>query len=266
MFRSIRAGDFVFHDEDWSHISTSAKKLVLGLLQVDPKTRLTPREALDSEWMLTKDDVLRRKSLEKGLAKIVSFKARRKLKGAIAAVMYAVGGKFWNIDTAAIWREDMRTEGAVIADTPGVAVDDDSSPPPAFDRLYRLDRKLQVGQCATVWEGTEIETGKTHAIKVVQREGLTQLEDAAVMNEVSILRSLRHENIVPLLDFFETPTAFCLVMEKCNGGDVLDKVASIEHYTEKDACQFSKGLLEVRGEIFMCQDSPSLSTHASHHR
>ncbi|KAL3764339.1 hypothetical protein ACHAW5_003475, partial [Stephanodiscus triporus] len=238
MFRSIRAGDFVFHDDDWSHISTSAKKLVLGLLQVDPRSRLAPGEALDSEWMLTKDDVLRRRSLEKGLAKIVSFKARQKLKGAIAAVMYAVGGKFWNIDTAAIWREDMRTEGAVIADA------DSSSPPPAFDRLYRLDRKLQVGQCATVWEGTEIGTGKSCAIKVVQRVGLTQLEDAAVMNEVSILRSLRHENIVPLLDFFETPDRFCLIMEKCNGGDVLDKVASIEHYTEKDACQFSKGLLE----------------------
>jgi serine/threonine protein kinase len=108
---------------------------------------------------------------------------------------------------------------------------------------------MQEGHFATVWEGLSIETGRAHAIKVIKREGLTQLEDAAVMNEVSILRSLRHKNIVPLLDFFETPDRFCLVMEKCNGGDVLERVANIEHYTEKDACQFAKGFLEVR-EIY----------------
>jgi serine/threonine protein kinase len=260
MFRAIRAGDFVFYDDDWSHISMSAKKLILGLLQVDPRSRLTPREALNSEWMLTKDDVLRRKSLERGRAEISSFRARRKLKGAISAVMYAVGYKSWNIETAAVWREEMRTDGAVIADPNDFAAGDDdavaaaAAATPTFDGLYILDRRLQEGHFATVWEGSSIGTGRAHAIKVIKREGLTQLEDAAVMNEVSILRSLRHKNIVPLLDFFETPDRFCLVMEKCNGGDVLERVANIEHYTEKDACQFAKGFLEVR-EIFpMCPD------------
>jgi hypothetical protein len=249
MFRAIRAGDFAFCDDYWSHVSMSARKLVLGLLQVLPRLRLTPREALDSEWMQTRDDVLRRRSLVKGLAEIASFRARRKLKGAISAVMYAVGGRFWNVETAAIWREDMRTEGAVIHDLSDSTASGDDTVAAAnttFDGLYRLDRRLQEGQCATVWEGRSIETGRAHAIKVIKREGLTQLEDAAVMNEVSILRSLRHRNIVPLLDFFETPDRFCLVMEKCNGGDVLERVASIDQYTEQDACQFSKGFLEVR--------------------
>lgn len=223
-------------------------------------SRLTPREALNSEWMLTRDEVLRRKSLERGRAEISSFRARRKLKGAISAVMYAVGYKSWNIETAAVWREEMRTDGAVIADPNDFAAGDDdavaaaAAATPTFDGLYILDRRLQEGHFATVWEGSSIGTGRAHAIKVIKREGLTQLEDAAVMNEVSILRSLRHKNIVPLLDFFETPDRFCLVMEKCNGGDVLERVANIEHYTEKDACQFAKGFLEVR-EIFpMCPD------------
>ena len=81
MFRAIRAGDYVFYDDYWSHISMSAKKLVLGMLHVDPNARLTAEEALNTEWMLTKDDTLRRKSLDKGLAEIISFNARRKLKG-----------------------------------------------------------------------------------------------------------------------------------------------------------------------------------------
>ncbi|KAL3815280.1 hypothetical protein ACHAXA_010091 [Cyclostephanos tholiformis] len=249
MFRSIRAGDFVFYDDDWSNISMSAKKLILGLLNVDTRARLSPREALNSEWMTTKDDVLRRRSLESSLVKII---AKRKLKGAISAVMYAVGGKFWDISASSFMREDLRSEGAVIADVTKVVAaaaltgNDERADhfAFAFDKFYCLHRELQFGKCATVWEGTSIETGRTHAIKEIRREGLTQLEDAAVMNEVSILRSLRHKNIVPLLDFFEAPDRFYLVMEKCNGGDVLDKVASIEHYTEKNACQFSRGLLE----------------------
>ena len=82
-------------------------------------------------------------------------------------------------------------------------------------------------------------------VKVVEREGLTLAEDASVLNEVSILKSLRHKHIVPLLDFFETPECFYLVMEKCNGGDVLDRVVEIEQYSEKDACQLSRGLLQA---------------------
>eukprot|EP00571_Detonula_confervacea_P007545 CAMPEP_0172318108 /NCGR_PEP_ID=MMETSP1058-20130122/33867_1 /TAXON_ID=83371 /ORGANISM="Detonula confervacea, Strain CCMP 353" /LENGTH=732 /DNA_ID=CAMNT_0013032843 /DNA_START=242 /DNA_END=2440 /DNA_ORIENTATION=+ len=253
MFRAIRAGDFVFYDDYWGNISMSAKKLVLSMLQVDPTARMAAQEALSSEWMLTKDDNLRRKSLDKSLAEIISFSARRKLKGAIGAVMWTVGTKFWNIDTAAIWREDLNNSDnsvrAVDGDCKNADKQSDESPP-TFDKLYQLDSKLQEGVQATVWQGhriapLSIETEKTYAIKVIGRESLDQAEDASVLNEVSILKSLRHKNIVPLLDFFETPECFYLVMEKCNGGDVLDRVTSIDQYSEKDACQFSKGLLQA---------------------
>lgn len=34
-------------------------------------------------------------------------------------------------------------------------------------------------------------------------------------------------------------------MEKCNGGDVLDRICNIKQYSEKDARELSKGLLEA---------------------
>lgn len=58
-----------------------------------------------------------------------------------------------------------------------------------------------------VWQGTSVETKKSYAIKVVDRTGLSQAEDGAVLNEVAILKSLRHKHIVPLLDFFEDPVS-----------------------------------------------------------
>lgn len=262
MFRAIRAGDFVFYDDYWSHISMSAKKLVLSMLNVDPSARVTPAQALQSEWMTTKDEMLKRQSLDKSLAEITSFSARRKLRGAIGAVMYAVGGKFWNINTTAIWREDLRSsvgsQGAVDGGCKNNSTGEEEKEgsdstasttaysPPTFKKLYILDYKLQEGVQATVWHGNcSADFGRKYAIKTIKREGLSQSEDAAVLNEVSILKSLRHKNIVPLKDFFEEPNCFYLVMQKCDGGDVLDRVASIEQYSEKDACQFSQGLLKA---------------------
>ena len=260
MFRAIRAGDFVFYDDYWSNISMSAKKLVLSMLHVDPSARVTPAQALQSEWMMTKDEILKRKSLDKSLAEFIGFSGRRKLKGAIGAVMYAVGTKFWNIDTTAVWREDLHSSISLKAvdgdckDKNGKDEKEESDSttssvysPPTFKKLYHLDFKLQEGVQATVWQGkSSADFGRKYAIKVIEREGLSQSEDAAVLNEVSILKSLRHKNIVPLQDFLEEPDCFYLVMQKCDGGDVLDRVASIEQYSEKDACQFSQGLLKVR--------------------
>ncbi len=239
MYRSIRAGNFVFYDDYWGHISMKAKKLVLSMLVVDPKSRLSAHEVLNDEWMKAKDDILRGKSLDRSLVHIISFNARRKLKGAMNAVMFATKGAFWDIDTTAIWRENMHTASAS-----GTELNYSNSAT-LFDQLYHLDNKLREGVHATMWQGTSTENDMTYAIKVIKRENLNPLEDAAVLNEVSILKSLRHGHIIPLLDFIETPERFYLVMEKCNGGDVLDKVSSIAQYSEKDACQLSKGLLDA---------------------
>lgn len=239
MYRSIRAGDFVFYDDYWGHISVEAKKLVLGMLIVDPKSRFSARDVLNDEWMQTNDDVLMSQSLDKSLVHIISFNARRKLKGAMSAVMFATKGAFWDMDTTAIWRENMHTSSGT-----GMEVMTSNSTS-LFDQLYHLDSKMREGVHATMWQGTSTVTDMTYAIKVIKRENLNPLEDAAVLNEVSILKSLRHGHIIPLLDFIETPERFYLVMEKCNGGDVLDKVASIAQYSEKDACQLSKGLLDA---------------------
>ena len=225
MLYRIRSGDFVFRDEHWGHVGMKARKLVLSMMQMDPKARVSAEEALRSEWMLSKDEELRRSSLEKSLKEIVCFQARRKLKGAIGAVMYAVGGAFWNIETTAIWRENLHgSDSAVNGDVPQSSAlmrgkkreDGFDSPypstPPTFEQLYRIDAKLRVGKHATIWRGTSTETDDTYAIKIVDRKNLSPADEASVLNEVAILKCLRHRHILPLLDFFEEPVRFLLVI------------------------------------------------------
>ncbi|KAK2172992.1 hypothetical protein NP493_913g02064 [Ridgeia piscesae] len=56
MKKKILAGNYEFVDEDWAHISQSAKDLVARLLLVDPEARLTVRQVLDHPWLLDPPD------------------------------------------------------------------------------------------------------------------------------------------------------------------------------------------------------------------
>ncbi|KAL7505702.1 hypothetical protein ACHAXN_006127 [Cyclotella atomus] len=259
MFYKIRAGDYVFYNNYWKHISLNARKLVLSMMQVDPKRRVSAKEALESDWINTPDEDLRRVSLEASLKEIISFHARRKLKGAIGAVMVAAGARFWDISTAAIWRDEMfDSDKAVDGDCEQCEHhatkndnnhEDDVSPyqntPPTFGSLYQLEKMVEEGKHEAYWEGRSLESNRSYTIKVVKRKDLSHADEGAALNEVAVLKSLRHKHIVNLLDFFEEPGNFYLVLHRCSGGDVLDRVASLNQYSEKDARELSRGLLSA---------------------
>ena len=61
--------------------------------------------------------------------------------------------------------------------------------------------------------------------------------DENVLHEVGIMNSLDHPNIVSVVDFFETPQHYYIVMEYMAGGDVFDRITlySSNVYTEKIA-------------------------------
>lgn len=56
-----------------------------------------------------------------------------------------------------------------------------------------------------------------------------------IQNEVSILRRVKHPNIVLLIEEMDTPNELYLVMELVKGGDLFDAIASTNKYTERDA-------------------------------
>ena len=67
----------------------------------------------------------------------------------------------------------------------------------------------------------------------------------AVFHELAVLKSLKNPKIMEVNDFFEEDDAFYLVMELMNGGDVFDRILSLSKYTEKDARDLVRFLLET---------------------
>lgn len=87
LFRKIKKGDYEFHEEYWGTVSTEARTLIKSLLTVDPKERLTAQQALENPWIHGDADSLAKKGLDKNLASLKKFNAKRKFKAAVSTVV-----------------------------------------------------------------------------------------------------------------------------------------------------------------------------------
>ena len=59
------------------------------------------------------------------------------------------------------------------------------------------------------------------------------------------MNQLDHKHIVKVFDFFEEDDYYYIVMELMAGGDVFDRLVDMNNYTEADARDLAKELLEV---------------------
>ncbi|KAM9426177.1 serine/threonine-protein kinase ULK1 isoform 2-T2 [Pholidichthys leucotaenia] len=82
------------------------------------------------------------------------------------------------------------------------------------------------GAFAVVFKGRHRENHDLEvAVKCINKKNLAKSQ-TLLGKEIKILKELKHENIVSLLDFQETSTSVYLVMEYCNGGDLADYLHS----------------------------------------
>lgn len=252
LFRKIRAADFVFHETYWEHVSVEAKQLIANLLIVNPEHRWTPQDALESTWIKMTDEELAKRDLSPSLRELRKFNGHRKLKSAMHAVHWATSAKFWNADNVTFSQMSSNSAEHSLehSSTATVATMTPSEitknhPKLTFRDVYDLVKKLRKGSFATVWECHHKTTNDIFAVKIIKRAGLKPSEDEAVMNEVAILQSMVHKHIVQLVDFYEEPDYFFLVMEYMTGGDVFDRIVERNHYTERDARDLAHVLLKA---------------------
>ena len=111
---------------------------------------------------------------------------------------------------------------------------------------------MGTGAFSTVREGlykSANNRNATYAIKIVSRSKLSREDLEALFDEVDILKSLRHPNVVKLYDFFEDANLYYLILEKMTGGELFDRIVSRSFYNEKDARDLCKILLEAMVHI-----------------
>uniref|UniRef100_A0A1A8G2A1 non-specific serine/threonine protein kinase n=1 Tax=Nothobranchius korthausae TaxID=1143690 RepID=A0A1A8G2A1_9TELE len=93
---------------------------------------------------------------------------------------------------------------------------------------FEFSRKDLIGHgaFAVVFKGRHREKHDWEvAVKCINKKNLAKSQ-TLLGKEIKILKELKHENIVALLDFQETASSVYLVMEYCNGGDLADYLHS----------------------------------------
>uniref|UniRef100_A0A3Q1FI50 Serine/threonine-protein kinase DCLK2 n=1 Tax=Acanthochromis polyacanthus TaxID=80966 RepID=A0A3Q1FI50_9TELE len=109
-----------------------------------------------------------------------------------------------------------------------------SEVPPSIAERYKVGRTLGDGNFAVVRECVERSTGREYALKIISKDKCRGKEHM-IQSEVSILRRVKHPNIVLLIEEMDTHNELYLVMELVKGGDLFDAITSSNKYTERDA-------------------------------
>ncbi|GMI94032.1 calcium-dependent protein kinase 16 [Hibiscus trionum] len=124
-----------------------------------------------------------------------------------------------------------------------------------FDQQYTIGKLLGHGQFGYTYVATEKGNGDRVAVKKIDKEKMVApvaVED--VKREVKILEALKgHENVVQFYNAFEDASYVYIVMELCEGGELLDRILAKKdsRYSEKDAAVVVRQMLKVAAECHL---------------
>ncbi|CAL9126827.1 unnamed protein product [Musa acuminata var. zebrina] len=93
-------------------------------------------------------------------------------------------------------------------------------------RRYEIGRLLGQGSFAKVYHARRLASGQNVAIKVINKEKVTRVGMIEqIKREISIMRLVRHTNIVQLYEVMASKSKIYFVMEYVKGGELFNKVA-----------------------------------------
>jgi 5'-AMP-activated protein kinase catalytic alpha subunit len=93
-------------------------------------------------------------------------------------------------------------------------------------KKYELGRLLGQGTFAKVYHARNLVTGVNVAIKVVDKEKVLKVGMVdQIKREISVMRLVRHPNVVELYEVMATKTKIFIVMEYAKGGELFNKIA-----------------------------------------
>ena len=82
---------------------------------------------------------------------------------------------------------------------------------------YHIIELVGEGSFGKVYKARRKYTGQIVAMKFIAKHGKTDKDIKSLRQEIEILRGLRHDNIIAMVDSFETKAEFCVVTEFAQG-------------------------------------------------
>jgi len=107
---------------------------------------------------------------------------------------------------------------------------------------YYIGGMLGAGGCGVVRAAYDTMTLKPYAMKIIEKhKGLTtekrMNENMKILDEILIMKTVEHNNLLSLVGSFEDTDRVAIVMEMMRGGDLLNRIIHSpgKHLSEADA-------------------------------
>ena len=108
---------------------------------------------------------------------------------------------------------------------------------------FLLTKTLGKGTFSKVKLGINIKTGMNVAAKILDKETINEKESSRIISEISILKKLKHPNIIRLYDVITTNKYIYLIMEYIGGNDLFHYVLEQKRLTEIQAKKLFRQLI-----------------------
>ncbi|KAL9611540.1 MAG: hypothetical protein Q9167_003824 [Letrouitia subvulpina] len=119
-----------------------------------------------------------------------------------------------------------------------------SGQPDSYDKKaqYRFGKTLGAGTYGIVREAEC--AGDRYAVKIILKKNVRGNEKM-VYDEMVLLQRMKHPHIVRFHDWFESKDKYYIVTQLATGGELFDRICEYGKFTEKDASQTIKQVLEA---------------------
>ncbi|EJD75798.1 hypothetical protein LOAG_17134 [Loa loa] len=103
---------------------------------------------------------------------------------------------------------------------------------------YKIEKTLGKGQTGLVKTGTHCITGRKVAVKIVNKEKLSESVLQKVEREIAIMKLIEHPNVLHLYDVYENKKYLYLLLEHVSGGELFDYLVRKGRLMAKEARKF----------------------------
>jgi len=110
---------------------------------------------------------------------------------------------------------------------------------------YLLQKTLGKGQTGLVKLGVHYLTGEKVAIKIVNREALSESVLMKVEREIAIMKLIEHPHVLRLYDVYESRKYLYLILEHVAGGELFDYLVKKGRLTPKEARKFFRQIISA---------------------
>ncbi|CAI5454938.1 unnamed protein product [Caenorhabditis angaria] len=110
---------------------------------------------------------------------------------------------------------------------------------------YKLEKTLGKGQTGLVKTGTHCITGRKVAIKIVNKEKLSESVLQKVEREIAIMKLIEHPHVLHLYDVYENKKYLYLLLEHVSGGELFDYLVRKGRLMSKEARKFFRQIISA---------------------